>query len=247
MNKPRRLSPMRYDMILKNVKFSRINLINHTVFFSILLQLLIFSLAQGQNSTRIVTGDTIELFNGVDLNGWTGNKKGWTVTDGLLVGATVSKKIPKEASWIITENTYDDFEISLWVKLEGDGNRNSGLYYRGEWNKEGQVVGYEFDIGGWGGEKELWWGELHDPYRRDLWIGLPKEKVVSLYNKKGWNHVRVRVQGNHIQHWLNGVQTVDWYEKDPKIQKSGFVGFQLHNESKFKVYYRDIQLINLNE
>lgn len=229
-------------MTICNGRFAN-NIISTALLFTLFH--LTYSMAYAKSPK--LPGDTIQLFNGITLEGWTGNKNGWTVIDGLLVGATVSKKIPKEASWIITEHTYDDFEITLWVKLEGDGNRNSGLYYRGEWNEEGQVVGYEFDIGGWGGEKELWWGELHDPYRRDLWVGLPKEKVVSLYNKKGWNHVRVRVHGNHIQHWLNGVQTVDWYEKDPKIQKSGFVGFQLHNESKFKVYYRDIQLINLTE
>jgi hypothetical protein len=41
-------------------------------------------------------------------------------------------------------------------------------------------------------------------------------------------------------------KTVDWHEKDASIQKVGFIGFQLHNESKFEVRYRDISLIKIN-
>jgi len=190
--------------------------------------------------------EPIKLFNGKDLTGWSGNTYNWRVEDGLLIGATKSKKDPERAQWIITEEKFDDFELTLWVKLEGDGNRNTGVYYHGEWNEEEEVVGYEFDIGGWGGEKELWWGELHDPYRRDMWITLlKKEELVALYNKKGWNHVRIKVEGNHIQHWLNGVKTVDWLEEDESIKKSGFIGFQLHNESKFEARFRNIILKNL--
>jgi len=191
----------------------------------------------GQNEGQLI-------FNGEDLDGWTGAKSYWKVQEGQLIGTTLSKKDPEKALWIVSEKEFDDFELTLWVKLTGDGNRNSGVYYRGEWNDEGQVVGYEFDIGGWGGEKELWWGELHDPYRRDdMWISLlEKEEVIELYNKKGWNHVRIRAEDNHIQHWLNGTKTVDWYEEDTSIQKQGFIGFQLHNESKFEVKLRDIIL-----
>jgi predicted RNA binding protein YcfA (HicA-like mRNA interferase family) len=190
--------------------------------------------------------DQVTIFNGKNLEGWTGTLQNWRVEDGQLIGATRSKKDPDQAQWIVTEEEYDDFELTLWVKLDGDGNRNSGVYYRGEWNDEGQVVGYEFDLGGWGGEKELWWGELHDPYRRDMWITLlEKEEVIRLYNKKGWNHVRIRAEGSHIQHWLNGVKTVDWHEKDASIKKIGFIGFQLHNESKFEVRIRDISLIQI--
>ena len=60
------------------------------------------------------------------------------------------------------------------------------------------------------------------------------------------NHVKIRVLGNHFQHWLNGVRTVNWHEEDETIQKSGFIGFQLHNESKLEVRYRDITLTTIS-
>lgn len=218
-----------------------------TISFSLLLVLFSYG-DHGIPSTSCQEREGVRIFNGKNLEGWTGDKEYWTVKNGQLVGSTGSKKDPEEAKWLVTEDSFSNFDLSLWVKLEGDRNRNSGVYYRGQWNEDGFVVGYEFDIGGWGGEKELWWGELHDPYRReDLWINmLSIDELKKLYNKKGWNYVRIRVEGNHFQHWLNGTKTVDWYEEDESIQKSGFIGFQLHNESKFEVRYRDIMLIPLS-
>ena len=190
------------------------------------------------------------LFNGQDLTGWEGNKTVWEVEGQQLVGNTMDKLID-HAVWLTTETHFDNFELTLWVKLIGDANKNSGIYYRGQWNDD-VVVGYEFDIGGWGEEDgspaQNWWGELHDPYRReDLWIGPGRNVIDSTYKEADWNFIKIRADGNHIQHWLNGHKMVDWYEKDSSIQKSGFIGLQLHDESRFKVYYKDIRLVRLND
>ncbi|WP_299551677.1 DUF1080 domain-containing protein [Seonamhaeicola sp.] len=218
------------------------------LFVAVLVYTILSLSVCSERRTQLVQEDSRELFNGKDLDGWQGEAKWWTVENGQLVGATRSKRDPVDPSWLVTEQVYGDFELTLWCKLAGDGNRNSGVYYRGKWNADGQVIGYEFDLGGWAGDKELWWGELHDPYDRQLSVAdLSKAETKALYNRKGWNHVRIRVQGNHIQHWLNGVKTVDWYESDPAIQKSGFIGFQIHPESKYEVILRDILLKDLNQ
>ncbi len=199
--------------------------------------------------TSVSSSDTISLFNGRDFTGWTGIMDNWFVEDGMFVGSTMDG-ILEESSWITTEAKYGDFEITLWVKLLGDENRNSGVYYRGQWDEEeGQyVVGYEFDIGGWGEEdNENWWGELHDPFRRNLWVGPGREVIDRTYKPLEWNHVRIRAEGNRIQHWLNGTQMVDWKEEDPEIQTSGFIAFQMHGETRFKVYFKDIKLILLDK
>lgn len=203
-------------------------------------------------SVQAITGkegdnqrDTISLFNGKDLKNWEGKKDNWSVQNGMIVGST-NGKILDEFSWIVTKEKYGNFELSFWVKLLGDENRNSGLYYRGQWNNEDLVVGYEFDIGGWGDDKELWWGELHDPFgREDLWVGPGFETIEKVYKPEQWNHIRIRAEGDHIQHWLNGTQMVDWKEKNPRIQKEGFIGLQMHSETMFEVYFKDIKLINL--
>ncbi len=210
--------------------------------------LVLTEIACSNNTEQKDTYEAESIFNGKDLSGWIGDTTIWKVEDGNLVGSTMEKLID-HAVWITTENEYADFELTLSVKLIGDDNKNSGVYYRGKWD-DNVVVGYEFDIGGWGAEEnepaQNWWGELHDPYRReDLWIGPGREVIDETYKEAEWNEIKIRAEGNHIQHWLNGVKMVDWYEKDTTIQKSGFIGFQLHDESRCKVFYKDLKLVSL--
>jgi hypothetical protein len=212
------------------------------------LQLLVVNC--GRNTDQDTRPEPQSLFNGVDLTGWKGDTTIWKAENQQIVGSTMDKMID-HAVWLTTEKEFDNFELSLWVKLIGDDNKNSGVYYRGQW-QDIHVVGYEFDIGGWGAEEgetdENWWGELHDPYRReDMWIGPGREVIDKTYKESEWNFVKIRADGNHIQHWLNGQKMVDWHEQDPEIPKSGFIAFQLHDESRFKVYYKDIKLVPLSD
>ncbi len=66
------------------------------------------------------------LFNGKDLNGW--NIHGtelWNVVDGLLV----CESGPEEKyGYLSTENSYDDFVLTLEFKQEANGN--SGVFFR---------------------------------------------------------------------------------------------------------------------
>ncbi len=190
--------------------------------------------------------DTLYLLNGKDLSDFEGVKDNWYLEDGMLIGSTMDG-ILEESSWITTKETFENFDLSMQVKLLGDENRNSGVYYRGEWEEE-FVVGYEFDIGGWGeDDNKVWWGELHDPFRRDLWVGPSQEEIRAIYKPEEWNDIRIRVNGDRIQHWLNGVETVDWREKDQEISRSGFVAFQMHGETAFQVFFRDVTLIQFYE
>jgi hypothetical protein len=221
-------------------------------FFRIISTLIlsVFIITCQKNPDKPTPAPVETLFNGKDLSGWIGDTTIWKVEQDQLVGSTEEKEI-EHAIWITTQEQYDNFELTMQVKLVGDANKNSGVYYRGQWQDD-VVVGYEFDIGGWGAEDgeddENWWGELHDPYRRqDLWIGPGREVIDKTYKEAEWNQLKIRAQDNHIQHWLNGRKMVDWFENDTTIQKSGFIAFQLHDESRCTVYYKDIKLINLNE
>lgn len=217
------------------------------IFYFIIL--LILTTACQNNPDQVADPKRQPLFNGINLEGWTGDITIWKVIDQQITGSTEEKEID-HAIWLTTKKDFDNFELTMQVKLVGDANKNSGVYYRGKW-QDNVVVGYEFDIGGWGAEEgeqeENWWGEMHDPYRReDLRVGPGRAIIDSTYRESDWNQVRIRADGMHIQHWLNGHRMVDWYEKDTAIQKNGFIAFQLHNESQCTVYYKDIKLIPLN-
>ena len=199
-----------------------------------------------ESEDQFTSHDTLKLFAGNDFSGWINNHpENWKIENGMLVGTTIEKMIDR-AIWITTSEEYSNFELTLSVKLTGDENKNSGVYYRGEWDN-GHVVGYELDIGGWGDEDDaVWWGQLHDPYRREeLWIGPQGKDLDGVYNENDWNLIKIIVEGNHIQHWVNDTKTVDWYEEDSSIERKGFIGFQLHDETRNKVYFKDIKLIKL--
>ena len=134
----------------------------------------------------------------------------------------------------------------MWrsIRPDGDANKNSGVYYRGQWNDEGFVVGYELDVGGWGqeedeegnlSEEENWWGELHDPYRREnLWIGPGLEVIKETYKEGEWNHLKIRAKGNHIQHWLMAERWSIGMSKMKKYKKVVLLAFNCMMNLDFK-------------
>jgi hypothetical protein len=143
------------------------------------------------------------LFDGTTTRGWRGYKQptmpaGWQALDGALTrtGQTTD---------IITEDQFADFELALEWKIAPAGN--SGIFFRAI---EGQGAIYEYapevqvldDAGHSDGASELTSAgsnfALH-PARRG---------VVKPAGQ--WNSVRLRVEGNRVQHWLNGQPVVDY-------------------------------------
>ncbi len=73
-------------------------------------------------------GESVMLFNGKDLTGWTFQfpkvDPGWAVEDGVLTNV-------KAGNNIVSERKFKDFSLSMEYKLEKDSN--SGLYLRGRY------------------------------------------------------------------------------------------------------------------
>jgi len=141
------------------------------------------------------------LFDGVNTTGWRGlGMEGvpacWVVQDGCLkcVGGN------KDTNDLVTMDTYQNFEFSFeWLipKLKG----NSGVKYRVQEQKgKGYAFGPEYQI-------------MNDPdvanknasgFLYDLFA--PEGKKLAPEGK--FNQSRIVVQGNHVEHWLNGVKVV---------------------------------------
>ena len=70
--------------------------------------------------------ETISLFNGKDLTGWTinGTEK-WYVENGELV---CESGPDKEYGYLSTDEKFKNFELSLEFKQNADGN--SGVFFR---------------------------------------------------------------------------------------------------------------------
>ena len=87
-----------------------------------------------------------QLFNGRNLEGWSGNPDIWSVQDGQIVGSTVSNRIAKNTFLVWQGGEVGDFRLNFKARMDGDNN--SGVQYRSEVAEEEtwKVIGYQADI-----------------------------------------------------------------------------------------------------
>jgi Domain of Unknown Function (DUF1080) len=143
------------------------------------------------------------LFDGKTTAGWRNYGKpsisdGWTVQDGALTRTGAGGDI-------ITTGEFKNFELSIDWKIEIGGN--SGIFYRASedseaiyWNAvEMQVLDDAKHPDGQ--DRMTSAGAAYDLYPS------PKGHV----NPGGeWNTARLIVNGNQVEHWLNGVKLLEY-------------------------------------
>ena len=167
------------------------------------------------------------LFNGRDLGGWHGATDLWRVEDGQLVGRSPGMN---HHSYLVSEMAVEDFDLTLEVQLVGNRG-NSGIQFRSELLPNGQVKGYQADVG------PGWWGKLYEmEARATIWDKSGEQHV----HAGGWNHYRIRAEGSHIRTWINGKLCVDL--DDPQGARRGIIGLQVHAGEPMEVRYRNFQL-----
>jgi hypothetical protein len=202
------------------------------------------ALIDPQIKTHASASEFKDLFAAGDFSNWT-NLKGQAVGQGWSIENGIIHRSGKRPGDIITKQHYKDFELRFDWKISEAGN--SGVKYR----TRGKL-GLEYQI-------------LDDNKNKDR--KTPTHRAASLYelvaapeNKPlkpvgEWNHSRIYIKGNQIQHWLNGALTVEieygsdeWVArfKDSKYKKhqgfgswNGPILLQDHND---EVWYRQIQI-----
>jgi hypothetical protein len=182
------------------------------------------------------------LFDGKTLAGWEGEtEKTWRIEDGAIVGGSLEAAVPRN-EFLCTTKSYGDFELKVKFKLLGDRKQaNAGVQVRTKRiPKHHEVIGYQADIG------QQYWGALYDESRRNKVLAGPTKEVIDKIVKyEDWNDYLIRCEGPRIRLSLNGTLTVDYTEKDEKIDRTGIIGLQIHGGAKAKVYYKDITIEEL--
>ncbi len=192
-------------------------------------------------ATSFLRAEELPLFNGKDLTGWEGDTKVWRVEDGAIVGGSLDGNPQNE--FLAFRERVGDFVLKFEYKLTGtEGFINGGVQFRSERIKDpaNEMRGYQADIGAG------YSGALYDESRRNKMLAQPAPELLEKTEKKDdWNSCEVRVEGKHIQLFLNGVKTVDFTETEAGIEEDGLIALQIHGNCKAVIAFRNLTLTKL--
>ena len=210
------------------------------------------------------------LFNGHDLSGWAGRPQHWSVEDGAITGRTTKEHPAQGNNFLIwTNGTVGDFELRLSYKIvpnNTNGFANSGIQYRSKDFDNFVVGGYQADMEAGKTYSGILYEERMDgilAQRGQKTVvrtvdGKTKIEVVGSLGKsediqakikdKDWNDYVVIARANHLQHFINGAQTVDVIDEREggKAAKEGILALQLHAGDPMTVQFKNIRLKTLS-
>ena len=168
------------------------------------------------------------LFDGQSLNGWHLYAKkgqpdaGWKVEDGML------KKLAKvRGGDIATDQTFGDFDLRWEWRVAAGGN-NGVKYLVTE--QCTSAPGHEYQMIDDMGHPD---GKLGAKRQTAAFYDvLPPAAEKPLKPVGEWNSSRVLVQGNHVEHWLNGKKVLE-YELGSDAVKAAVAASKFKNSAGF--------------
>ncbi len=199
------------------------------------------------------------LFDGETTNGWRNFRSdtigaAWKVEDGTLTLSGEKEDWQfKDGGDIITDEAFENFELSLEWKIAEAGN--SGIIYN-------VVESDEYDYA-WqtGSEMQILDNDRHpdgqlDKHRAGDLYDLIQSDFVATRPVGAWNAVRLIQNNGHVEHWLNGHKVVEYewgteawealvagskFAEMPGFGKSnkGHIALQDHGD---RVWYRNVKI-----
>ena len=176
----------------------------------------------------------VSLFNGKDLTGWKihGTEK-WYAEKGELI---CESGPDKEYGYLATEKKFKDFELKLEFKQSADGN--SGVFFRSSLDGT-KISGWQVEVAPPNHDT----GGIYESYGRGWLVKIPDEKE-NILKMGEWNKMKIRVVGDRVTTWLNGIEMVDY--KDEKIgEATGVIALQIHSGGGIKISWRNIEVNEL--
>jgi catechol-2,3-dioxygenase len=177
--------------------------------------------------------EPLTVFNGKNLDGWSGEEGLWRVENGTIVGE--ARGFQHYNTWLWHDTAIlKDFYLSVWIRQEPARDRSGGVQFRSQQVDLGnQARGYRAVIGG-----HLWGTLFHEKGREGLFTTDAGEKAAR---GDDWNHYEVLAVGHRIWTAVNG--TVATHVEDPKGERAGKLALELHFGGPQTVRFRDLKVI----
>lgn len=150
------------------------------------------------------------LFDGKSTAGWRSFKKdtfpdkGWVVENGSL-----KKVAGVQGGDIMTTNTFEQFDLRWEWKIPARAN-NGVKYFITE--ERGGPIGHEYQM--------IDDSVVKNPKQRtaSFYDVLPVTEHTALKPPGEWNQSRILVQGERVEHWLNGVKVLEYELGSEKVK-----------------------------
>jgi hypothetical protein len=155
----------------------------------------------------------------------------WTVNGDAnweYIGDEWIARLDSGNGFIMTKGRFDNFELTL--EFKPDSTINSGIYIR---CKESMISATDcFELNIW---------DLHpnQDNRTGAVVGRATP-LVYVETLNHWNSYRIRVDGDHLQAWVNDEQTVDLHNSD---LANGYIALQAAMSGE--VRFRNVRLTSL--
>ena len=176
-----------------------------------------------------------KLFNGKNLDGWTGDPRLWKVERGEIAGSTDGVTLDDNSFLAYTKREYSDFILRAKIKLR---NHNSGIQFRSERVGQYAMRGYQADAA-----EGNWWGSIYDEKgKREVLVNGWTGKAERVVKPNDWNDVEIYAKGDQLRITVNGLVTSEL--KDSALTR-GLIGLQLHKGPGMQVRFKDVVMKEL--
>ncbi|HEY0457353.1 MAG TPA: DUF1080 domain-containing protein [Verrucomicrobiae bacterium] len=190
-------------------------------------------------------------------------------------GSDPETKITHNTFLVYTNEQFKNFELRCSFKIQGQG-ANSGIQYRSKVVERGPfgpiVAGYQADME----TGKTYTGILYEERGRGILAQRGQKTVIKEVEEEkdgkksrktkvevvgatgksneiqanikpgDWNEYVVIANGNHLQQFINGMQTIDVVDEQPsKAAKSGILALQLHVAPPMTVEFKDMRIKEL--
>ena len=188
------------------------------------------------------------LFDGQSLAGWNASehKGAFTVEDGCIVTFGDPKKAAAEGwkkshlfyAGAVAKADFTNFELSLDIKTTPKAN--SGVYIHTQYQETNwPEKGYEVQV-----------NNTHTDVKKGAGLYAIKDNLEAPAKDGEWYTMVVKVEGKHIQTFVNGKQIIDFMEPTPaappanmkgRLLSHGTFAIQAHDAAS-KVMYKNIKV-----
>jgi 3-keto-disaccharide hydrolase len=199
------------------------------------------------------------IFDGTSLAGWEGDAKYWRAADGVMTGEITPETLIKSNTFLIWRGGEpEDFELKVDYRITSGGN--SGVNYRSVVVPDAvtpanrfAMRGYQCDIDGqnrYTGNNYEEKGRLFLAVRGQathvtgtrpplIVSNLGDNKELAALIRDDWNAIHIVARGNVLMHTINGRLMSMTIDDDPRRERKGLIGVQVHVGGPMKIDYRN--------